>query len=113
MADIVVLVLIPLLVDIGRMYLWQDVPEQIKITQVDSQYTWVSTCERRPSARTRCSAGGPMRFVHLPGSGSEYCLVLHPVESSPEPCVSRFSHMVDVHPPDFFALGLSLKTPTP
>ena len=34
-------------------------------------------------------------------------------ESSREPCVSRFSHMVDVHPPDFFALGLSIKTPTP
>ena len=50
-----------------------DEREQIKITQVDSQYTWVSTWERRPSARTRCSAGGPMRFVHLPGSGSEYC----------------------------------------
>ena len=25
----------------------------------------------------------------------------HPLESSPEPCVSRFSHMVDVHTPDF------------
>jgi hypothetical protein len=90
-----------------------DEREQTKITQVDSQYTWVSTWERRPSARTRCSAGGPMRFVHLPGSGSENCLVLHPPESSPEPCVSRFSHIVDVHPPEFFALGLSLKTPSP
>ena len=35
----------------------------------------------------------------------------HPPKSRPEPRVSRFSHMVDVHPPDFFALGLSLKTP--
>ena len=42
-----------------------DEREQNKITQADNQYTWVSTCERRPSARTRCSAGGPMRFVHL------------------------------------------------
>ena len=50
-----------------------DEREQIKITQVDSQYTWVSTWERRPSARTRCSAGGPMRFAHLPGRGSENC----------------------------------------
>ena len=31
----------------------------------------------------------------------------HPVESFPEPCVSRVSHMVDVHPLDFFALGLA------
>ena len=33
--------------------------------------------------------------------------VLHPHESSPEPCVSRFSHMMDVHPPDVLALGLA------
>ena len=31
----------------------------------------------------------------------------HPVESRPQPRVSRFSHMVDVHTPDFFALGLA------
>ena len=35
----------------------------------------------------------------------------HPPESSAEPCVSRFSHMVDVHPPDFFDKALSIKTP--
>ena len=30
-------------------------------------------------------------------------------ESRPEPCVGRFSHMVDVHPPDFCS-GPSIKT---
>ena len=38
----------------------------------------------------------------------KYCCVDQADESSREPCVSRFSHMVDVHPPDFFALGLSI-----
>ena len=33
--------------------------------------------------------------------------LLHPVESRPQPRVSRFSHMVDVHTPDPFALGLA------
>jgi hypothetical protein len=31
----------------------------------------------------------------------------HPPESSPEPRVSRFSHMVDVHMPDLLGLGLA------
>ena len=31
----------------------------------------------------------------------------HPVESRPQPRISRFSHMVDVHTPDPFALGLA------
>ena len=34
-------------------------------------------------------------------------VLLQTHESRLEPCVSRFSHMVDVHPPDLFALGLA------
>jgi hypothetical protein len=63
--------------------------------------------QRRPSARTRCSAGRPLR-----SSAVNWCFKhLNSFESLAKRCVGRFSHMVDVHPPDFFCRGSSLKTP--
>ena len=48
-----------------------------------------------------------MRFVHCLDEAQKIVGLDHPVESCPQPRVSRFSHMVDVHTPDFFALGLA------
>jgi hypothetical protein len=84
-----------------------DEREQNKITQADSHDTWASTCERKPSAhKVLCwwpDALRPPAWMRL----RKLLNVLHPVESSPQPRVSRFSHMVDVHTPVFFALGLA------
>ena len=80
-----------------------DERKQIKITRADSQDTWASELSKEAVGANKVLCWSPDAFVRC-----QKLLQAHEFfDQRFEPVCRGFSHMVDVHPPDFFLCSLA------